>query len=155
MSRRFALLVNPASAGGRALKALPKVHETLDGCGAEHRTVTTRSIDHAYEEALHASAEGETLVALGIHPQVVASISAPLDGGYGSRTVVFVPNHGRHIGFGHGTGVIVGHGPSVIVGHQPARGAGEAEPSPPRFVNGEPSSPTKSAVAIRSGTWKN
>ena len=67
----------------------------------------------------------ETLVVLRIHPQVVASIRAPLDGGYGSRTVVLVPDRGRHIGFGHGNGVIVGHGPSVIVGHQPARGAGE------------------------------
>ena len=50
-ARRFVLLVNPASGGGRALKALPAVHATLDGLGAKHRTVTTRSIDHAYEEA--------------------------------------------------------------------------------------------------------
>ena len=64
-ARRFALLVNPAAAGGRALEALPKVHATLDSLGAEHRTVTTRSIDHAYEEAIKAAAEGETLVALG------------------------------------------------------------------------------------------
>ncbi len=67
----------------------------------------------------------ETLVSLRIHPQVVASISAPLDGGYGSRTVVVVPGHNRPFGLGHHTGVVVGHGPSVIVGHQPARGAGE------------------------------
>ena len=67
----------------------------------------------------------ETLVALRIHPAVVATISAPLDGGYASRTVVLVPGSGRHIGVDHGRGVIVGHGPSVIVGHQPARGAGE------------------------------
>jgi len=65
VSRRFALLVNPASAGGRALDALPKVHAALDELGAEHRTVTTRSIDHAYEEAKAAVAEGETVVALG------------------------------------------------------------------------------------------
>jgi YegS/Rv2252/BmrU family lipid kinase len=65
VSRRFALLVNPASAGGRALKALPKVHETLDRLGAQHRTVTTRSIDHAYQEALGAAEAGETVVALG------------------------------------------------------------------------------------------
>jgi YegS/Rv2252/BmrU family lipid kinase len=58
-------MVNPASAGGRALKALPKVHQVLDAHGAPHRTVTTRSIDHAYQEALSAAAEGETLVALG------------------------------------------------------------------------------------------
>ena len=64
-ARRFALLVNPAAAGGRALEALPEVHATLDSLGAQHRTVMTRSIDHAYEEAMDAAAEGETLVALG------------------------------------------------------------------------------------------
>jgi YegS/Rv2252/BmrU family lipid kinase len=64
-ARRFALLVNPASAGGRALKALPTVHAVLDELAAEHRTVTTRSIDHAYEEAVRAVGEGETIVALG------------------------------------------------------------------------------------------
>jgi len=63
--RRFALLVNPAAAGGRALEALPTVHATFDGLGASHRTVTTRSIDHAYEEAGRAVAEGETIAALG------------------------------------------------------------------------------------------
>jgi YegS/Rv2252/BmrU family lipid kinase len=65
VSRTFALFVNPASAGGRALEALPKVHATLDDLGAPHRTVTTRSIDHAYEEALSAVARAETVVALG------------------------------------------------------------------------------------------
>jgi YegS/Rv2252/BmrU family lipid kinase len=63
--RRFALLANPASAGGRALKALPAVHATLDSLGAEHRTVTTRSIDHAYEEACRAAEAAETVIALG------------------------------------------------------------------------------------------
>ena len=64
MSRRFALLVNPASAGGRALKALPGVIETLDRLGAVHRTVTTRSAEHAGEEARRASEQGETVAAL-------------------------------------------------------------------------------------------
>jgi YegS/Rv2252/BmrU family lipid kinase len=64
-ARRFALLVNPASGRGRALEALPKVHAALDGLGASHRTVTTRSIDHAYEEAGRAAQEGETVAALG------------------------------------------------------------------------------------------
>ena len=64
-ARRFALLVNPASGRGRALEALPKVHAALDGLGATHRTVTTRSIDHAYEEAGRAAREGETVAALG------------------------------------------------------------------------------------------
>ncbi len=64
-ARRFVLLVNPASAGGRALEALPKVHSTLDSLGAAHRTVITRSIDHAYEEAGRAVGGGETVAALG------------------------------------------------------------------------------------------
>ena len=63
--RQLALLVNPASGRGRALRALPAVHATLDELGATHRTVTTRSIDHAYEEAGRAADEGETVVALG------------------------------------------------------------------------------------------
>jgi YegS/Rv2252/BmrU family lipid kinase len=64
-ARRFALLVNPASGRGRALEALPRVHAALDELGAAHRTVTTRSIDHAYEEAKRAARESETVVALG------------------------------------------------------------------------------------------
>lgn len=68
----------------------------------------------------------ETLVALGIRPLVVATISAPLDRGYGSEIVVLTSRHrGRGIGVGHQPAIIVGHGPSVFVGHDPARGAGE------------------------------
>jgi YegS/Rv2252/BmrU family lipid kinase len=64
LSRRFALLVNPAAAGGKALKALPAVHEALDRLGAPHRTVTTRSTEHAAEEAARAARLGETVGAL-------------------------------------------------------------------------------------------
>jgi YegS/Rv2252/BmrU family lipid kinase len=64
LSRRFALLVNPVSAGGKALKALPAVHAELDRLGAPHRTVTTRSSEHAAEEAAKAAAQGETVAAL-------------------------------------------------------------------------------------------
>jgi YegS/Rv2252/BmrU family lipid kinase len=65
VSRRFALLVNPVSAGGRALKALPAVHAELDRLGARHRTVTTRSIEHVAEEAQIAADGGETVAAVG------------------------------------------------------------------------------------------
>jgi YegS/Rv2252/BmrU family lipid kinase len=65
VSRRFALLVNPASGGGRALKALPDVIAELDRLGAPHRTVTTRSIEHAAEEAARAASAGETVAAVG------------------------------------------------------------------------------------------
>jgi YegS/Rv2252/BmrU family lipid kinase len=64
LSRHFALLVNPASAGGKALKALPVVHETLDRLGAPHRTITTRSGEHAAGEAARAAGQGETVAAL-------------------------------------------------------------------------------------------
>ena len=65
MSRRFALLVNPAAAGGKALEALPEVHAALDRLSAPHRTVTTRSIEHAAEEAARAADRGETVAAIG------------------------------------------------------------------------------------------
>ncbi|HEX2231824.1 MAG TPA: diacylglycerol kinase family protein [Thermoleophilaceae bacterium] len=65
MTRRFVLLVNPASAGGRALKALPAVIAELDAHGAEHRTVTTRSTEHAAEESHRAADAGESVMALG------------------------------------------------------------------------------------------
>jgi YegS/Rv2252/BmrU family lipid kinase len=65
VSRRFALLVNPASAGGRALEALPSVEAELDRLKATHRTVLTRSIEHATDEAAKAGAAGETVAALG------------------------------------------------------------------------------------------
>jgi YegS/Rv2252/BmrU family lipid kinase len=65
VSRRFALLVNPASGGGRSLRALPAVIAELDRLGAPHRTVTTRSIEHAAEEAARAGEAGETVVAVG------------------------------------------------------------------------------------------
>jgi YegS/Rv2252/BmrU family lipid kinase len=65
VTRRFALLVNPASAGGRALEALPAVHAELDRLGAQHRTVITRSIEHVAEEARSAAEEHETVAAMG------------------------------------------------------------------------------------------
>lgn len=65
MSRRFALLVNPASAGGKALKALPAVHAELKRLGAAYRTVTLRNLEHAAEEAARAAAQGETVASLG------------------------------------------------------------------------------------------
>jgi YegS/Rv2252/BmrU family lipid kinase len=65
VTRRFAVLVNPVSAGGRALRALPAVTAELDRLGADFRTVETRDIDHAREEAALAARNGETVGALG------------------------------------------------------------------------------------------
>jgi YegS/Rv2252/BmrU family lipid kinase len=44
---------------------LPEVIAELDRLGAPHRTVTTRSIEHAAEEAERARDNGETVVAVG------------------------------------------------------------------------------------------
>jgi YegS/Rv2252/BmrU family lipid kinase len=65
VTRRFVLLVNPASGGGRALKVLPAVIAELDAHGAGHRTVTTRSVEHAADETHRAVEAGETVMALG------------------------------------------------------------------------------------------
>ncbi|HEY1275907.1 MAG TPA: diacylglycerol kinase family protein [Thermoleophilaceae bacterium] len=65
MSRSFVVLVNPASAGGRALQALPRVEAELERLGAPYRTVETSSIDHAATTAEEATAAGETVAAMG------------------------------------------------------------------------------------------
>jgi YegS/Rv2252/BmrU family lipid kinase len=65
VSRRFALLVSPVSAGGKALAALPEVEAELTRLGAAHHTVETRSPEHAREAATAAAEAGETVVALG------------------------------------------------------------------------------------------
>jgi YegS/Rv2252/BmrU family lipid kinase len=65
VTRSFVLLANPAAAGGRALEVLPAVIAELDRLGASHRTVTTRSSNHAAVEAAKAAASGEVVAALG------------------------------------------------------------------------------------------
>ena len=65
MTRRFALLVNPKSAGGRPLKVLPAVRAELDRAGASYRVVETRGLEHAREEARLAADAGETVGTLG------------------------------------------------------------------------------------------
>ena len=45
--RRFAILMNPASAGGKPLRVLPGLQRELDAAGAEHRLVETRDMAHA------------------------------------------------------------------------------------------------------------
>jgi YegS/Rv2252/BmrU family lipid kinase len=65
VSRRFALLVNPAAAGGRALVALGAVRGVLDAAGAEHRVARTESLEHACTLCADAREAGEAVVAIG------------------------------------------------------------------------------------------
>jgi YegS/Rv2252/BmrU family lipid kinase len=55
----LALLVNPASAGGKALKLLPRVEQALDARRAVFRVQRTRGLEHGVEQALRAIEAGE------------------------------------------------------------------------------------------------
>jgi YegS/Rv2252/BmrU family lipid kinase len=87
VTRRFALLVNPASGGGKALRALPAVIAELDAHGAKHRTVTTRSMEHAAEESERAAEAGETVAALG-GDGLLRPIAGALSGSEGAVALI-------------------------------------------------------------------
>jgi YegS/Rv2252/BmrU family lipid kinase len=65
VSRRLAVLVNPASAGGKSLRALPKVEGELRRLGADFRVVQSDSGEHAKQLARQMASNGEVAVALG------------------------------------------------------------------------------------------
>lgn len=65
MSRRFAVICNPAAGGGRGRKRLGPAIAELERLGADHRIAETRDIDHARAEAEAAVAARETVVAIG------------------------------------------------------------------------------------------
>ena len=56
------LIVNPHSAGGRALKLLPQVESYLDARRVDFRVVRTSSLEHGVEQALVAVEAGEVPV---------------------------------------------------------------------------------------------
>jgi YegS/Rv2252/BmrU family lipid kinase len=56
------LLVNPASAGGKALKLLPRIEAALDARRVVFRVERTRSLEHGVELALRAVESGEVPV---------------------------------------------------------------------------------------------
>jgi YegS/Rv2252/BmrU family lipid kinase len=58
------LLVNPSSAGGRALKHLPRVEAALDAGRAVFRVQRTKSLEHGVEQALLAVEAGELPVVM-------------------------------------------------------------------------------------------
>jgi YegS/Rv2252/BmrU family lipid kinase len=65
VSGNFLMLVNPAAAGGRALRRLPEAEAELARLGVEHRVLPTRDIDHARTEAAAAARAGKTVIAVG------------------------------------------------------------------------------------------
>jgi YegS/Rv2252/BmrU family lipid kinase len=58
------LLVNPSSAGGRALKLLPRVEQALDARRAVFRVQRTKGLEHGVEQALRAVDAGEVPVVI-------------------------------------------------------------------------------------------
>jgi YegS/Rv2252/BmrU family lipid kinase len=65
VSRRLALLVNPAAAGGKALAAVAPARAELERLNAPFRVIETSSGEHAKHEAKGAGDQGETPVAIG------------------------------------------------------------------------------------------
>ena len=54
----LALLVNPASAGGKTVKLLPRVEQALDARHAVFRVQRTKGLEHGAEQALLAIEAG-------------------------------------------------------------------------------------------------
>jgi YegS/Rv2252/BmrU family lipid kinase len=77
--RRFAIVMNPSSAGGRPLRLLPAVRGALTAGGAEIDVVSSQDIPHAAEAARAAAARGETVVALG-GDGLVGALAGALEG---------------------------------------------------------------------------
>ena len=78
------LLVNPASAGGKSLKLLPRIEAALDARRAVFRVERTRSLEHGVDLALAAVESGETPVVvsgdglMGVIGGALAGAEAPL-----------------------------------------------------------------------------
>jgi YegS/Rv2252/BmrU family lipid kinase len=65
VSGRYAVICNPASAGGRGKKRLPLAVAELERLGVEHYVVETRDIEHARDAAREAAAAGEKVIGIG------------------------------------------------------------------------------------------
>jgi YegS/Rv2252/BmrU family lipid kinase len=57
---RHLLLINPSAGAGQAGELRPTVEAALTAQGVQHRTVLTHGLEHGVEEALAATAAGET-----------------------------------------------------------------------------------------------
>jgi YegS/Rv2252/BmrU family lipid kinase len=87
VSRRLAVLVNPASAGGKSLRVLPKVEAELRRLGAEFRVVRSDSGDHAMHLARETADRGEVAVGIG-GDGLVGTLAGALCGGEGTLAIV-------------------------------------------------------------------
>jgi len=65
MNGPFSLVVNPAAAGGRALRVIRAATAALDEAGASYQVSQSASLDHARELADAAARRGDVAVAVG------------------------------------------------------------------------------------------
>lgn len=63
--RSYAILANPAAAGGRVERLLPELERELRARGLAYRVVRTAGLEHACEAALAAAEAGEVPVSMG------------------------------------------------------------------------------------------
>ena len=87
MSRRLGLLVNPASAGGKALGVIPAVEAELRRLGAEFRVVRSDSGEHAKHLAREMAEAGEVAVAVG-GDGLVGTLAGALAGSDGALAII-------------------------------------------------------------------
>jgi YegS/Rv2252/BmrU family lipid kinase len=87
VTRRFAVLLNPAAAGGRSLAALPKVEAELRRLRVEFRVVRSDSGDHAKHLARQMADAGEVAVAIG-GDGIVGTLAEALSGSDGALAIV-------------------------------------------------------------------
>jgi YegS/Rv2252/BmrU family lipid kinase len=87
VTRRFALLPNPASGGGRSRRIVPEVAEELERLGLEHRVIAARDLDQARTEAGAAATGGETVVAIG-GDGLVGPVAGAMRGKPGALVIV-------------------------------------------------------------------
>jgi len=87
VSRRLAVLLNPAAAGGKSLAALPKVEDELRRLGAEFRVVRSDSGEHAKHLAREMADRGEVAVAIG-GDGIVGTLAEALSGSDGALAIV-------------------------------------------------------------------
>jgi len=87
VSRKLAVLLNPAAAGGRSLAALEPVEAELKRLGAEYRVVRSDSGEHAKRLAREMAAAGEVAVAIG-GDGIVGTLAEALCGSDGALAIV-------------------------------------------------------------------
>jgi YegS/Rv2252/BmrU family lipid kinase len=122
--RRFTILLNPASAGGKAQRLLPEVRAALGAAGAETTVVETQDLPHAADAARAAVARGETVVALG-GDGLVGALAATLKG---SAPLGVLPG-GRGNDFARALGISQEIGPAcrtLLEGEERALDLGQA-----------------------------